>query len=251
MKIIKFKDFNEAYLELNRRFILEPNIGTQYGAKYICREPLILEIESYKADEIDLGKVGYKQGKWPHLLKSYVDMSKLHKFYEGLGTATSSLAYNFKDKDRGNGGCIKNIVLLRKNKKEFTEAHVYWRTCQLESKFGADLIMVARILEAAPNTKIDKVYLHMPEAFQSSVAVAYVMELAFGIELKSLKPDTQYHRHLLNNLKWMDPNHRLCLRGTTARHQLWYREILKGNLPNPVLYKHCKLPSLQIGMENI
>lgn len=237
----KYKDFNECFVELNRFILKNPHIGEK-GAGRVLINNMHIELESTLADKIDLGVIGYKKNKWDHLLRSYVEIDKLKKFYEGLTTvAGTTYSFDFKIKDSGNGGCIKSIVVTRTNRKEWTEAHVFWRTCQFENKFAGDLIMISRILNEAPKMNLKKIYFHIPQGYQSSIYVSYVMEHAFGVTEKDL-PDHPYCKSIKAQAKWKDPNHRLCLRATTARSQKFYRQLLNGEKIEKVMYKHCKLP---------
>ena len=54
----KYKDFNEAYLELNREILLNPSLveylnTTMWGIDQIC-----LELDSPPCDKTDLGALG-------------------------------------------------------------------------------------------------------------------------------------------------------------------------------------------------
>lgn len=241
MLIIKCKDFSEAYEAINRHFIDNPELSILYGSKNIGKSPLLIELNSINADKIDLGVIGYKSGKWPHLLNSYVDLERLKNFYRGLNTSTSSLTYNFKDKDHGNGGCLRSITFIRKNKKEFNEIHVMWRTCQLETKFAADLILISKIIEQAPNTKATKIYFHMAEAFQSARYTAYIMEMAFGRKVQDLPEGVPFYKKLKGEQSWMNPESELCKRGSIARYQKRYWEWLAGVKFEKVTIKECEL----------
>lgn len=240
-----YKDFYDCYINFNREILLNPELGTMNSSLYL--DDIHIEVDSYNADKLDLGQIGYKKGKWSHLLRSYVDMDELKAFYEGLKTVSgTTYSFSFKSKKSGNGGCIKNIVFTR-YKNRWVNCHVFWRTIQLENKFMADLMMINRIIEAAPNTEIEKVYFHIPQAFQSSVYVIYFMEHLYGITFKDIeklikKRNHPYHRQIVSHKKWTDPNHRLCLRATTARYQKFIFDIKAGKKPEPVTIKDCKLP---------
>lgn len=241
MKIFNYKDFNECFIELNRYILTHPEIGEK-GAGRVLINNMFVELESTKADRIDLGMVGYKKNKWDHLLRTYVDLEKLQNFYKGLtAVAGTTYSFDFKIKESGNGGCIKSIVFTRINRKEWSEAHVIWRTCQFENKFAADLILIARILNEAPNANIKKIYFHIPQGYQSSIYVSYLMEHVFNITEEDL-PDHPYCKSIKAQAKWKNPEHRLCLRATTARSQNFYRKLLRGEKIDKVMYKHCKLP---------
>lgn len=250
-----YKDFHDCYINFNKEVLLNPDLGTLNSSLYL--DDIHIEIDSYNADKLDLSLIGYKKGKWPHLLRSYVDMDELKDFYEGLKTISgTTYAFSFKSKKSGNGGCIKNVVFTRV-KNRWTGCHVFWRTIQLENKFMADLMMINRVIEAAPNTDIQKVFFHIPQAFQSSVYAIYFMEHLYGISFKDIEDKLKYNEtaskkqkvknykyweHILSHKKWTDPSHRLCLRATTARYQKFIFDIKAGKMPTPVTKKDCQLP---------
>lgn len=237
-----YKNFNEAFIELNRWILMNPQCGV-VGPGRLFIDDVFITVDNHLADKIDLGQVGYKTGKWNHLLRNYVDLDKLQSFFKGLTTVPgTTYSFDFKTKEKGNGGCIKSIVVTRKNRKEWTDVHVFWRTCQFENKFAGDLIMISRILNEAPNMNVQKIYFHIPQGYQSSVYVPYFMEQLFNVKVSDLKGDCKYYQNIRSQAKWKDPGHRLCLRAATARHQKFYWSLLEGKTPKPIMYNDCKLP---------
>lgn len=243
MIIQKYIDFNDCYYRFNKWVLLHPSQGEIDGCQ-LQLPSIIIECDSIKADEIDLGKVGYKKAKWKSLLRSYVDMDKLDLFYEGLTKVTgNSYSFDFKSKSNGNGGCIKSLVVTRRGRKKskWTELHVMWRTCQLETKFAGDLIMISRVIQDAPNCDIKHIVFHIPQAYMSAMYVSYLVEGVFNLPLESFKPqDHKFYERIRSYDKWKDSSYRLCKRASVAKYQLHYHNLKKG-LYEPVRLPDCTL----------
>lgn len=242
----EYDTFGECFIQINREALINPDI-THYMSSRVLFNDLIIKVKNPDCTGIDLGKLAYKKGKWPHLLRTYVDMNKLKKFYEEIANPTvTTFSFDFKTGENGKGGCIKSMVFTRNamGKKKFNSVKVIWRTTELQRKFAPDLIMIARILESCPNLELEEILLIIPQAYHSVLYMVPFTDVVFGFDIdKDCKPKKYpYHQQLLNRSKWFRPGHEPCKRMTTLRLQEWKWNIIDGWEPEPVTYEDCELP---------
>ena len=80
MLLKKYKDFDDMYLNLNREFLLHPEIITNVLSDSGYVENAVIGCKSYNCT-LDLSTFGYKKNKWGHLLKTYINYEDLLQFY--------------------------------------------------------------------------------------------------------------------------------------------------------------------------
>ncbi|MGL4253982.1 MAG: hypothetical protein ACRCR2_08060 [Fusobacteriaceae bacterium] len=242
----EYKTFGDCFLGINKEALNNPDIA-HYMSSRVLFNNLIIKVDNTNCDGIDLGKLAYKKGKWPHLLRTYVDMDKLKQFYKEIQDAkVTTFSFDFNTSDTGKGGCIKSMVFTRNamGKKKFNSVKIIWRTTELMRKFAPDLIMIARILEQCPMLDLDEIILIIPQAYHSVLYMVPFTDVVFDFNIDTdCKPKKYpYHQQLINRSKWFRPGHEPCKRQTTYRLQEWKWAILNGWQPEPVTYKDCELP---------
>lgn len=154
MLIKKYKDFDDMYLNLNREFLLHPEMIDVILSDSGYVNNVVIGCKSCKCS-LDLGKFGYKKNKWRHLLNTYIDYDHLCEFEEKLKTV-SGLAYTFyfKHKKVNNGSCLICIVLTRtKRHGKWDSAKVFYRVTETQRRMAADLVMLNRFF-----TELDSEY---------------------------------------------------------------------------------------------
>lgn len=171
MLIKKYKDFDDMYYNLNREFLLNPNIIDIILSDSGYVNNVVIGCKTYKCS-LDLGKFGYKKNKWRHLLNTYIDYEHLCEFKEKLKTV-SGLAYTFyfKHKKVNNGSCLICIVLTRdKRHGKWSGADVFYRVTETQRRMAADLVMINRFLtELDPEyCDIQKVVFYMAQCYCSA-----------------------------------------------------------------------------------
>lgn len=186
-----YKDFNEAYYELNRFFLLNPQYVEDQGATGAMSlvGPILLEIDSPDCSKLDLATIGYGTGKWSHLLRSYLGLEKYQelKGFGHSGNKGLSLAFDFRRKKEGNGSCLREIVLSRSSRsRPFNEITVFWRSVELQSKWMVDLILIKKIIDILPNAEIDTIRLYFSQAHQNSKWIGPLIEPVFHIDPETL-----------------------------------------------------------------
>lgn len=204
MLIRYFKDFDDMFLNLNKEMIQNPKDTMLYTQNIQgFQEDLVLTCNSPKCT-LNLGNFGYKKGKWGHLLRSYIDYPQLLEFRHKLQTISGmSYTYYFNQhKTAKNGSCLIAAVITRpKRKGPWTHLKVLYRTCELQKKFAADLVMMNVFLKELPPEvcEIDEITFHMSSAYLSGMFINGYFEY-FGVDRAVIeKSNHPWHRSLNSN----------------------------------------------------
>ena len=241
----KYKDFNEAYLELNREILLNPSLveylnTTMGGIDQIC-----LEVDSPLCDKIDLGALGYKQDKWPNLVKTYLGPEKIEELkHLGENCGGLSIGFDFLRKTTHNGACMREIIISRhKRKKPWDTITVVWRTTELQRRWAADLILISRMMELIPNSDFKKIQLIMSTAYQSAMYIIPLVTPVFGLKVEDLDPEHCYTKVIVTReKKYYIPEkcpHNMLASG--ERVVELYKAYQRGDKLPKVTYKECTL----------
>lgn len=175
MLIRNYKDFDDLFLNLNREMITNPEETMMYTQNIQgFQEDLVLSCESHKCT-LNLGDFGYKEGKWGHLLRSYIDYPQLLEFREKLTKISGmSYTYYFNRKKATNGSCLIAAVVTRpKRKGPWKHLKIMYRVCELQKKFAADLVLINRFIEELPQEvcEIGNITFHMSQAYLSGMFI--------------------------------------------------------------------------------
>lgn len=197
MLVEKYKDFDEMFLELNRKFLLHPEIiQTVLGdSGYV--ENVVIGCKTPKCT-LDLANFGYKKSKWGHLLNTYIDYDELQNFYKGLEKVSGlSYTFYFKHKKRNNGSCLISVVLTRKRRHDtWTGMKVYYRVTETQRRMAADLVMLNRFVNELPDCcKIQNVIFFMAQCYCGGKFINGFFDY-FGVDRKELNYDHQWIRQL-------------------------------------------------------
>lgn len=153
MIVEKYLDFNDLYHNYNKNILLKPSKYIDY-VKGKCAYLYTSFIESKNYDcDINLGDLIYSKNKFYKLINTYLDLKEWDAFKEKLkNTKGNSLTFYFKKikKQQGttsdNGPCILSMVFI-KEKDIFNKVFIYYRTTELNRRFGADLIFFHHLLK--------------------------------------------------------------------------------------------------------
>lgn len=153
MIIKKYLDFNDLYHNYNKDILLKPSQYIDYvKGKCAYLYTSIIETINYDCD-INLGDLIYSKNKFYKLINTYLDLKEWDAFKEKLkNTKGNSLTFYFKKikKQQGttsdNGPCILSMVFI-KEKDIFNKVFIYYRTTELNRRFGADLIFFHHLLK--------------------------------------------------------------------------------------------------------
>lgn len=175
MLIRDYNDFDDLFLNLNREMITNPEETMMYTQNIQgFQEDLVLSCKSHKCT-LNLGDFGYKEGKWGHLLRSYIDYPQLIEFREKLTKISGmSYTYYFNRKKATNGSCLIAAVVTRpKRKGPWKHLKIMYRVCELQKKFAADLVLINRFIEELPQEvcEIDNITFHMSQAYLSGMFI--------------------------------------------------------------------------------
>lgn len=204
MKIRKYKDFDTLYKELIREILMNPNEMIDFNTSELGYvNNVFIACKTYNCD-LDLGVFGYSKNKWGHLLKTYVDYDRLLEFYDKLHKVSGlSFTYDFKRKYINNGSCLLECVLTRRERhKTWTEAHIMYRTTELQRRFAADLCLIHHFIKELPEDicDIQRVYFYMPQCYVSGMFINGFYEY-FEVPYETLDLEHKWTRTLYNTWK--------------------------------------------------
>ena len=198
-----YKDFDDLFLNFNKEIILHPDKLMSYTQNIQgFLEDVVIDIDDYKCT-LDLSNFGYTKGKWPHLMRSYIDYPQLVEYKKVLPTLTGmSKTYYFQQHFKGNGPCLIAIVLTRpKRKGPWKSIKVFYRTCELQKKLSADLILINRFIKELPQEccEIDSITMHMAQAYVSGMFINGYFEY-FNVDRKLIaRSKHPWHKTLMGN----------------------------------------------------
>ena len=240
---LEYKDFNEAYYKINRLLLQEPDHIQYRNTTMGGLDNLFITCKSTNCDKIDLGALGYKQGKWTHLINTYLGADKVEELKNLKGTGLS-MGFHFLRKSTGNGACMLGIVISRQRRKKlWTKATIIWRTTELQRRWAADLILIHRMLELIPNSEFDQIDLYMATAYQSAMYVVPALEPVFDIDAKDLDLDNSYTNMVVNRKERYydakDVPHKML--ASAQKLVDLYKDYQAGDIPEPIMVKDCKL----------
>lgn len=241
----KYKNFNEAYLELNREILRNPSLIEYLNTTMGGIDQVVLEVDSSKCDKIDLGALGYKPNKWDHLIKTYLGPKKIEELkHLGEGCGGLSCGFDFLRKTTHNGACMREIIISRhKRKKPWDTITVIWRTTELQRRWAADLILISRIMELIPNSDFKRIQLQMATAYQSAMYIIPLVTPVFGMKIKDLDPNHFYTKVIVTReKKYYIPDtcpHHMLASGKKVV-ELYKAYQRREELPT-ITYKECEL----------
>lgn len=240
----EYKNFDEAFFEFNREILLNPGLIEAMCNTMGGLHQVIMEIPSPKCDRIDLGMLGYNEGKWRHLVGTYLGPEKVEELRH-LGEKVTGLSYTFYflQKSTHNGSCMTSMDISRdKRGTPWNTVTVKWRTTELQRRWGADLILIARMAELIPNANITRFQFQMTSAYQSAMYVVPNLGY-FGVKAKNLDPKAQYTKMVLRRKElYYDPDkspHKML--ASAQRLIEFHKKLQSGWEPPKITYKECTL----------
>lgn len=240
----EYNDFNEAFFSFNSEILRNPQLveclcGTMGGFHQI-----IMEVKSPKCDQIDLGALGYKDGKWSNLVNTYLGDKVNQLRTLGKGVSGLSYSFDFLRKKSHNGSCMVSIDISRdRRKKPWDTLTVKWRTTELQRRWGADLILIARMAELIPNSNFKRFQFQMTSAYQSAQYIIPLVTPVFGVKWKEIKPVCPYSKLMLRRKELyydVDVLPHNMLSSAKKVIELYHQYENGEELPK-ITYEECKL----------
>lgn len=241
----EYQDFNEAYLELNREILQNPQLVEYMNTTMGSIDNINLEIKSSRCDKIDLGALGYKKEKWSHLIKTYLGPDKIEDLkHLGENIKGLSCGFDFLRKTTHNGACMVSIIISRtKRGKPWDTMTILWRTTELQRRWAADLILIHRIAELIPNSQFSKFQFFMASAYQSAMYIIPLVTPVFGLKIENLDPDNPYTKVIITReKKYYIPDkspHSMLASGQKVVDL--YKAYQRGDELPKITYKECTL----------
>lgn len=241
-----YKNFNDAFLGINRDIMKKPRmfinaLNTTMGMV----KPMMINCETSQCDQIDLGALGYKPGKWSHLVKTYLGPEKIEELkHLGENCGGLSVGFDFLRKTTHNGACMREIIISRhKRKKPWDTINVFWRTTELQRRWAADLILISRIMELIPNSDFKEIHLWLPTSYQSAMYIIPLVTPVFGMRIEDLDPNHFYTKVIITReKKYYIPDtcpHNMLSSGEKVVEL--YKAYQRGDKLPKITYKECKL----------
>lgn len=197
-----YNDFTQLFLQLNKELLV--NIDeyaidckgpkTSYG-------PLFISTDNCSFN-FDLSKLAYTETKMKMLIHDYINVEEYVNFRDKLDNATgtsTTFYFNQKKPRKGtasyNGPCLVAIVFTRNTRKSaWEQAHVYYRTTELNRRFAADLALLSMLFrEFTPEVKQFNFYIPM-NYFNSRAGASYLH--VFNVGWHNLNPENPMHKFM-------------------------------------------------------
>lgn len=198
MLLKKYKNFDDMFLNLNREFLLNPEIITNVMSDSGYVDNVVIGCKSAKCT-LDLSTFGYSKGKWAHLLKTYIDYEHLLNFYDKLRTVSgTSFTFYFNQKKVNNGSCLISIVLTRKNRNaKWSGMKVFYRVTETQRRMAADLVMLNRFVNELPEDicGIENIVFFMAQCYCSAKFINGFFDY-FGVSRDEMDYSHQWIKQL-------------------------------------------------------
>lgn len=179
-----YLDFDDLFHSFNKDILLNLNNYIKYiKGKSAYLDTTIIEVKNYNCC-LDLGRLIYTKNKFYKLINSYLDLKEWELFKEKLkNTHGNSLTFYFKkDKKKqgttsDNGPCMISMVFI-KEKDKFNKVFIYYRTTELNRRFGADLIFFHHLLKDLETIcEINSINFILPLSYISLFNILLTMKL--------------------------------------------------------------------------
>ena len=244
MLLLNYKNFDELFLDINKKIIEQPDKYVENINWNQCYLPFTI-FESDTCDcNINLSKLCYTANKIKILSRTYINKESLQRFKEHLkvckGTSLTYYFNNTKPKQGttgNNGPCIISIVFTKKYRgdKYFTEANIYYRTTEINRRFYADLVLFNLFMKEMPSDliKIEKFRIIIPKAFFHTKTCLFNLNLFNA----NLDIDNEITNQIKHHLKRFD------------EHGLYnYKSIqrIQKHLNNELQYPEVNMKELSI-----
>lgn len=188
MRHYKFEKLKDVFRGVNREYLVNPHDTVEYSRSFQSYiDDLFIEIGPDMSLDLDINlhRIGFDPArKWSHLVKSYIDPEAYEQFWESVVTSGgTSIQFRFNNRKGPNGPCLIALVFTRDNgKKPWNKVKIIWRTTELQRKFGADLVLINKILTEIPEeakewVKLEKITFYLAQAYQSALLVGPLTEL--------------------------------------------------------------------------
>lgn len=240
----EYSDFNEAFFQFNQEILRNPKLLSGMCNTMGMLRQVIMEIPSPKCDLIDLGALGYREGKWANLVRTYLGPKVEELKTLGEGVSGLSYSFDFLRKKSHNGSCMTSIDISRdKRKTPWNTLTVKWRTTELQRRWGADLILIARMAELIPNANFTRFQFQMTSAYQSAQYIVPLVKPVFDVDWGEIKLTHPYTKLILRRKELYYDREELphSMLASAQRVIDLHKAYLRGDKLPRITYKECKL----------
>lgn len=216
MKSFSFKTADEAWFELNKKFInQDPELfGEGQGAVItgsLYTYGLTFLIENATFDpEFDFGKImGYTQSKWTSLLNNYVDLDALDKLKLLIRELEKNKAvnrnyhvgFNFADAHGNGKGCLVSGIFSRMIYIDKPRLTIIMRASDVVTRLPWDLLLACRMGEYVLGHTDFTIEVIMRSAFADDISSMLINGYSPIEELIENIPDDERRKRMKKTLK--------------------------------------------------
>lgn len=197
----EYKDFDDAFYNINRELVYNPDLFNFCTGMDGFVEDLIIKSNSINCS-LELNKFAYKIGKWKSLLSRYLDYDKWLKFKEDIPNITgNTYTFYFNQHSKHNGPCLIGLVFMRRVKSEpWYSVKVLYRITELQRRFSADLVLLHKMLKDINDTvdcvNVEQVEFFLPYGYVSTMFINGYLDY-FDINIDELDKDNYFIESLL------------------------------------------------------
>ena len=150
----RYDNFDNLFLDLNRKIVEDPDRYLQYkSADNFYLDFLYLIVDNPVAN-LDFSFLGFKTNKFYKLVESYINLDEWERFKKKISkTRSLNITFYFnQQKKKGNNQdaspCILSLVFAREKRQiKFNKATLFYRTTELCKTFYVDLVLMDRLLK--------------------------------------------------------------------------------------------------------
>jgi len=234
-----FKDLDETFQVLNRKILHHPGDHVEFirGSQGFV-EDLMIKVEELKST-LDLAQIAYDPPtKWKMLVRDYIDPEEYLEFWDQLTKVTgTSFQFRFRKRKGPNGPCLIAMVFTRATSRvPWTRVKVFWRTAELQRKWGADLVLLSNMFDQVPTQvkdliQIEQATLVLAQAFQSWRQVGPLLHL-FVDDIEELDQEHTYTKRAIDSYHrvYNDPDAPKAKYAPVARMQAFHKARKNGEI---------------------
>lgn len=192
-------DFNDVFLQVNRLYLLNPELVEFIDIEKGYIKDIIVNCKSMDIN-LDISKLGYRMNKWKHLVNHYLSESEIFKFQEKLQNTTSLTAsFYFKDDKPHKDTCLLGLVIGRKKRsEEWSSLSVVYRVCECERKLAVDLILINKLLSEYFQIEPKEISLYFSHCYCNADLMNGVYDL-FGVKREELDLNSRFTKYIQNS----------------------------------------------------
>lgn len=185
------KNLDELYLEMNKEILYSEEKEILFKGSSPHKKNVVFTVEKPVVNKLNLKGLGYTEKKLNMLRNKYLDEEQFAKFANDIveGKVKKAIIYNFKVSKIYAGLPIPNCLLNIVYDKRFNDLTMVWRTTEVVSRLGGDLIFISRLFEqyGLSNIRLNVIF-EQCFLFESTALAVYEM-LGIKFDVNNIKSE--------------------------------------------------------------